>query len=70
MITAMMNESADRKPGRSGRPALSPEEKKKQKSVYLSSDDLTFLLTINDNLSAAIEKLVEEGKKKRRNKKI
>lgn len=63
MITAMMmSESAERKPGRSGRPALSPEDKKKQKSVYLSSDDISFLLTINGNLSAAIEKLVEERK--------
>lgn len=63
MITAMMSESGEqRRPGRPGRPAMSSDEKKKQKSIYLSPDAIQFLSKINPNLSAAIEKLVEEKK--------
>lgn len=66
-MMAMMSESGSNQrksvnPG--GRPAKNPADKKTQKSVYLTTDVIEFLQTIDSNLSAAIEKLAEDQKHK------
>lgn len=64
MMTMMSESSGERRPGRPGRPAMRSDEKKKQKSVYLSPDLIQFLQNIDPNLSTAIEKLAEDQKHK------
>ena len=66
-MIAMMSESGGNQrksvnPG--GRPAKNPGDKKTQKSVYLTTDLIQYLQTIDPNLSAAIEKLAEDQKHK------
>jgi hypothetical protein len=72
MITAMSESGSDGDrvmPGRKGRPAMSSDQKKRQKSFYVSPDNIEFLTEIDPNLSAALEALIEEKKSQLRKKK-
>lgn len=66
-MIAMMSENGGNLPrpvNPGGRPAKNPEDRKTQKSVYLSPGLIEYLKTIDSNLSAAIEKLAEDQKHK------
>lgn len=45
---------------KNGRPRKNPDEKRRQRSVYLSSETLQALQGINPNISVALEQLCRE----------
>lgn len=47
-------------PKKNGRPRKNPDEKRQQRSVYLSSETLQALQEINPNVSLAIQQLYRE----------
>lgn len=47
-------------PKKNGRPRKNPDEKRRQRSVYLSSETLQALQDINPNISQALEQICRE----------
>lgn len=47
-------------PKKNGRPRKNPDEKRRQRSVYLSSETLQALQGINPNISQALEQICRE----------
>lgn len=47
-------------PKKNGRPRKNPDEKRQQRSVYLSSETLQALQEINPNISQALEQICRE----------